>query len=114
MAKQLFRLASANETPTNKSYFSKLSTSITVAADASYSISKARWSTGSGAAPASFATATNGYYNLEINGVLQQSSFYTVGANSVKLHLSTAFNIPQSAPITLTATSSTPAKVAIP
>jgi hypothetical protein len=114
MAKQLFRLASANEVATNKSYFSKLSTSITVASSASYSISKARWSTGSGGVPASFATVANGYYNLEINGVLQQSSFYTVGTNSVKLHLSTAFSIPQSAPITLTATSGSPAKVAIP
>lgn len=114
MAKKLFRLASSPEIATNKSYFTVLSVSVTGAVSTSYSISKARWSTGSGAVPTSFPTVSNGYYNLAINGVLQQSSFYTVATNSVKLHLSAAFNIPQSAPITLTATSFKPAKVAVP
>ncbi len=43
----------------------------------------------------------NGYYLLFINGVLQQSSLFTVSANGSQVVLTQASTVPVSAPITL-------------
>ncbi|MFZ7103243.1 MAG: DUF4183 domain-containing protein [Peptococcaceae bacterium] len=44
----------------------------------------------------------NGYYYLFVNGVLQQSSLFTVGANGSQVVISNTSTVPISAPITLT------------
>ncbi len=47
-------------------------------------------------------TATdNGYYLLFVNGVLQQSSLFTVSANGSQVAITQASTVPVSAPITL-------------
>lgn len=47
------------------------------------------------------ATATNGYYLLFINGVLQQSSLYTVSTDGSQVVINDAATVPVGAPITL-------------
>ncbi len=47
------------------------------------------------------ATSDNGYYLLFVNGVLQQSSLFTVGANGSQVVITQASTVPVSAPITL-------------
>ena len=47
------------------------------------------------------ATADNGYYLLFINGVLQQSSLYTVSPDGSQVVITDATTIPVGAPITL-------------
>lgn len=50
----------------------------------------------------------NGYYLLFINGVLQQSSLYTVAADGSQVVVNDAATIPIDAPITLIVTNFTP------
>lgn len=121
MAVQLFKLAatSPNVTTTDKTYFYKVSVGFTVTPSGTYKLSVGKWSTGSGGTATSFAKNSKGYYNLFINGVLQQSILYTVVSNSsVHLHNTGAasYSIPTSSPITLglAASSITPAEVVIP
>ncbi len=47
------------------------------------------------------AAADNGYYLLFINGVLQQSSLFTVSAGGSQVAITQASTVPISAPITL-------------
>ncbi|MDX9871081.1 MAG: DUF4183 domain-containing protein [Clostridia bacterium] len=47
------------------------------------------------------ATADNGYYLLFVNGVLQQSSLYTVSGDGSQVVITDAATIPVGAPITL-------------
>lgn len=47
------------------------------------------------------AAASNGYYLLFINGVLQQSSLYTVSSDGSQVVITDAATIPVGAPITL-------------
>ncbi|WP_283610662.1 DUF4183 domain-containing protein [Faecalispora anaeroviscerum] len=116
MAKQLFRLAATNSSVSETSYFYKRSTAITVTS-VDFSLPKATWIKGNGSAvgTGAFTLATNGYYNLFINGVLQQSSLYTVSSTGVVLTGATAaYTISASSPFTLTVANSTTPLVAIP
>ncbi|EHQ90642.1 DUF4183 domain-containing protein [Desulfosporosinus youngiae] len=54
------------------------------------------------------ATADNGYYLLFINGVLQQSSLYTVSADGSQVVINDAATVPVGAPITLIVTNFAP------
>jgi len=57
-----------------------------------------------GSAVASFlttATANNGYYLLFVNGNLQESALFTVGANGSQVVITKSSTVPVSAPITL-------------
>ena len=54
------------------------------------------------------ATADNGYYMLFINGVLQQSSLYTVSGDGSQVVITDAATIPVGAPITLVVTNFAP------
>lgn len=114
MARKLFRLAGASSALADSSYFYSLAQNLTVAAGSSYSLTATDWINGAGAAVSTFPTSTNGYYNLSINGVLQQTGIYTVQASRVKLVASTsAIIIPQSAPLTLQSKTFTPTTVAV-
>lgn len=53
-------------------------------------------------------TTDNGFYQLFVNGEMQQSGFYTVAASGVTLEATPAFIIPESAPITLAVTNFAP------
>lgn len=55
------------------------------------------------------ATTDNGYYLLFINGVLQQSSLYTVSTDGSQVTVNDAATIPVGAPITLIVTNFAPA-----
>lgn len=104
MALKLFKLAATAPAISDANYYYTVTAAITVAAGSSFALSRTKWSTGSGAAPASFPARSNGYYNLNVNGVLQQSVFYSVKTAS-DIHLlnpgTASYTIPQSAPITL-------------
>lgn len=54
------------------------------------------------------ATTENGYYLLFINGVLQQSSLYTVNTDGSQVTVNEAETIPVGAPITLIVTNFAP------
>ncbi|HHV08671.1 MAG TPA: DUF4183 domain-containing protein [Clostridiales bacterium] len=54
------------------------------------------------------ATTDNGYYLLFINGVLQQSSLYTVNTDGSQVTVNDAETIPVGAPITLIVTNFAP------
>lgn len=54
------------------------------------------------------AAANNGYYLLFINGVLQQSSLYTVSGDGSQVVITDAATIPVGAPITLVVTNFAP------
>jgi len=47
------------------------------------------------------ATPNNGYYLLFVNGVLQQTSLFTVSSQGSSLEIRNASSVPVSAPITL-------------
>ncbi len=119
--KKLFQLAATTpvETLTDTNYFYTVTAAIPILSGSNFALLRTKWSTGSGATPASFAVRSNGYYNLFVNGVLQQSVLYSVVPTS-NVHLlnpgTGSYTVPQSAPITLSLAKSslTPAKVAIP
>lgn len=114
VAKKLFRLAGGTVALADTSYFYSLTADLTVSSGTSYSLTATDWIGGSGTAVSTFATGTNGYYNLCINGVLQQTGIYTVQASRVKLVASgTDLVIPDSAPITLQSNTYTPTTVAV-
>ncbi|WP_312813756.1 DUF4183 domain-containing protein [Sedimentibacter sp.] len=54
------------------------------------------------------AVADNGYYMLFVNGVLQQSSLYTVSGDGSQVTVTDAETIPVQAPITLIVTNFAP------
>jgi hypothetical protein len=104
---KLFKLAATTPTISDTTYFLTLSAAISVAVNSHYTIQRSRWITGSGgtAGSGSLTTRPNGYYNLCVNGVLQQSALYTVTTSASKVVLNNpgtaAYTIPRSAPITL-------------
>lgn len=55
------------------------------------------------------AAEVNGYYLLFINGVLQQSSLYTVSADGSQVVITDAASVPVGAPITLIVNNFAPA-----
>jgi hypothetical protein len=65
-------------------YFHMMSATVVIKAASAYSIKASKWITGSGTTlPTGGLAAGQAYYNLCVNGVLQQSGLYAVGANSV-------------------------------
>lgn len=119
--KKLFKLAATTPVVslTDTNYFYTVTAPITLPANASFVLSKSKWSNGAGTTPASFAAKSNGYYNMFINGVLQQSVMFTVNTISA-VHLinagSASVTIPASTPITLGLAKSSiaPAEVVVP
>lgn len=119
--KKLFKLAATTPVVslTDTNYFYTVTAPVTLAANASAQLSRTKWSNGAGATPASFASKSNGYYNMFINGVLQQSVMFSVVTNS-NVHLINAgtasVTIPTSTPITLGLAKSSvaPAEVVVP
>jgi len=119
--KKLFQLASTTpvDTLTDTNYFYTVTAAIPIASGSNFALLRTKWSTGSGAIPTTFGVRSNGYYNLFINGVLQQSVLYSVVPTS-NVHLlnpgTGSYTVPQSAPITLSLAKSslTPTKVAVP
>lgn len=106
MATKLFRLAATSPSLTNTTYFYKNSSAKTVVpAAGDLKIRKSLWFKGDGTSvgTSTFTTLSNGYYALCVNGVLQQSTLYTVNPASglTLLSLGTAYSIAVSAPFTL-------------
>ncbi|KJS81121.1 MAG: hypothetical protein JM58_17825 [Peptococcaceae bacterium BICA1-8] len=109
MPTQLFKLvidaSTSTTTDTNpavQKYFYKLSAGHR--AGGTTTVPSTSFSDDAGAAVVSnlvTATADNGYYSLFVNGVLQQSSLFTVGANGSQVVITSTSTVPVSAPITL-------------
>ena len=78
---------------------------ISIAPAAHLDISKTKWQDGSGTilSTAGFAQNANSYYNLFINGVLQQNVLFSVSHALVRLLNSSAakYVMPKSTPFTL-------------
>lgn len=106
---QLFRLASepfpkitstATTSQAAHQYFRTMSETVVIAAASAYSLKISKWVTGSGTTVAAFATG-QGYNNLCINGVLQQTGLYTIGATSVVITPTSPLTLHKGYPITL-------------
>lgn len=121
MAVKLFQLASVSPTvyATSTDYFMTVTATTAIAASASASWSAAKWSTGTGGTPSSFASAGSGRYLMYINGVLQQRINVTVLTAS-KVHFknngTATYTIAAGSPITLSLANvgGMPTKVAVP
>lgn len=105
MAIKLFQLASTSSALAETNYFLTVTVSTPIAVNASATWSAAKWSTGSGGNPTSFASpGTGGKYQMFINGVLQQSTNVTVITSS-KVHFknngTATYTIAANTPITL-------------
>lgn len=94
-------------------YFSTATANLTIDDTTPVVLLATDFLTGDGVAVTTFTPATdNGYYMLEIGGVLQQTGLYTVSASGggLELILSTGntatYSIVQSTPITFTVTES--------
>jgi hypothetical protein len=109
MSTQLFRLVMSASTTTNtdtnpevEKYFYKLNnaqrTSGTITIPATQFTNDAGNTMTGNLTP---VTANDGYYLLFINGSLQQSSLFTVGAAGSNVVITQASTVPVSAPITL-------------
>lgn len=107
MALQLFKLVVAS-TLSDTQYFQS-ATQIYTIGTAATTIAATSFLNGDGTNVTAFNTATtNGYYSLEISGVLQQTGIYTVSAAGLSIQLASGTStILLSAPITLTVTEST-------
>lgn len=113
MALQLFRLVLSGTTtttakPTITNYWHKPATQITSGA---YTITKANWLNSNNSAPTTLvnATTSNGYYLLNIDGVLQTTNLITaITSNLVTITVPAGGVIRASAPISLTVTNFAP------
>ena len=107
MALQLFKLV-VTSSLTETQYFYTASEDLTFDGTATVSLAATSFSDDTGAAATSFTTATtNGYYTLEISGVLQQSDLYTVTTAALTLGnagLTASYTVAASSPITLSVT----------
>lgn len=109
MATTLFKLVMNAETTTTTttnpdvlSYFYKLNTGDLVGD--TLTIPSTSFTDSTGAVVTgnlTLATANDGYYLLYINGSLQQTSLYTIGATGSQVVITQASTVPASAPITL-------------
>jgi hypothetical protein len=104
---QLFKLASeqfpkisGTTSQVAHQYFHTMSATVALSAAIAYSIKISKWVTGSGTTVANFATG-QGLNSLSINGVLQQSGLYSVGATSVTITPSASMTLKKAYPITL-------------
>ena len=114
MAKQLFKLVMTATTetiakPTTTRLFNKTTATVTAAY---LVIPSSKFWNDAGTLLASNSiteeVASNGYYLLFIDGVLQQSSLYTVTSAAVSISAPSALNIALSTPITLAITNFAP------
>lgn len=117
MALKLLKLAMSATTtteavPTVSRFFYSATAVIT---DTSITIAAGSFLDDDGSAAAALATAAanNGYYMLFVNGELQQTGIYTVGAAGANLVISTtdAFTIPLSGVVSLATTNFDPDSV---
>jgi hypothetical protein len=117
VAGQLFKLVLSGTThtvPTVKRYFYKATKNLAITSLAGFTIKKTTiWDDTNAKIPtASFiaqAKTNDGYYMLFIDGVLQQSSMYTVTSANIQLRTTTSnYTLSQSAPITLIVTNFSP------
>lgn len=107
MALSLLKLVSTT-TVTENYYNYNASSALTISdgAPVVLTVTAATWFNSSGVGVDALTTASSGgYYNLEINGVLQQPGFYTITSATVTLAVSAGstatYAIPQSTPFTL-------------
>lgn len=110
MTVQLYKLVVAS-TLTDTQYFQTATTTYTITTAAT-TISATSFLDSAGAAVTAFTTATtNGYYSLEVGGVLQQTGIYTVSAGGLTINLTAGntvtYTITTSTPITLGVTETT-------
>lgn len=114
MAKKLFRLAvsastTTNAVPTVSRYFFSQTAAISTT---NLFISSTKFVKDNGSAATALVTAraNNGYYLLFVNGELQQSGIYTVGAvgSGLTIQTTAAFTIPSSGVVSLTTTNFVP------
>lgn len=107
MAIQLFRLVIESQISETQ-YFQEASVAYTITT-AVTSIDATDFWNGDGTAVTAFTPATtNGYYTLEIAGVLQQSGLYTVSSTALEMNLAagdtSTYSIAVGAPIVLSVT----------
>lgn len=114
MAKQLFKLAltattSTTTKPTMTNYFKIVSG--TGLSGTTINMSAAGFKDNSGGDVSTFTTviSTNGFYQLFINGQLQQKDTYAVSGSKLILTYTENVSIYANTPITLCATKFTPA-----
>jgi len=117
MAKKLFKLVmsattSTNAVPTVYRYFYTATAAIS---STSFFIAKTKFTKDNGDAVAAGSaivtrTSNNGYYLLFVNGELQQSGIYTVGAagSGVTIAATAAITIPVSGVVSLATTNFAP------
>lgn len=114
MAKKLFKLVmsastTTNAVPTVYRYFYPASAAINTT---SFYISTTKFFKDNGLAATAIVTRTsnNGYYLLFVNGEMQQSGIYTVGAagSGLTIAATAAITIPASGVVTLTTTNFAP------
>lgn len=109
MALQLFKLVVTSSIAENR-YFNKATAAFTVTTALTTFRRSTFWNdTGALLGATTMVPATsNGYYMLNIAGVLQQASLYQVNTTGVVLHLTAGntltYSIARSAPITLAVT----------
>lgn len=107
MTVQLFKLV-AESTLSNTQYFQAATADYTITTTPT-TIDATSFLNSDGSAVTAFATATsNGYYSLEVGGVLQQTGIFTVSAAGLSIALTTGntltYTITTSTPITLAVT----------
>lgn len=109
MATSIFKLIMNAETTTNtttnpavQQYFYKLAEAERVGDTVTIPSTLFTDSTGTSVASMLVtASTTNGYYALFLNGTLQQTSLFTVGATGSEIVITQCSTVPVSAPITL-------------
>ena len=77
-----------------------MTATVVITGGVGYSLTIAKWVTGSGTTVANFATG-QGMNSLSINGVLQQSGLYTVGSTSLVITPTASMTLHNGYPITL-------------
>lgn len=85
-----------NVTGTSTRFFNVLATPLTISDGTT--VAATTFLNDSGSAAITFPIVTNGYYNLYINGVLQEGGSYSVSATEVTFHTITG-TLPAGTPI---------------
>jgi hypothetical protein len=118
MAKSLFKLivsASADidtfTKPAPVEYFYRLNPAQRTSGTLTIPAASFTNSNGSAVTTITRATANNGYYQLFVNGVLQQTAMYTVASTQVVITQTSL--VPTSAPITLAVNNFAPTSTAV-
>ena len=107
MALQLFKLV-VTSSLTETQYFYTASGDLTFDGTAAVTLAATSFFDDAGSGITTFTTATtNGYYTVEVAGVLQQTDLYTVTASKLTFGnaaLTASYTIAASSPITLSVT----------